>query len=157
MDPLGFSLENFDSIGQWRTKDGDAPIDASGVLMDGTKVNGPTALRAALLQQKDQFVKAVTGKLLMYALGREIDYHDASAIRSIVRAAAADDYRWSSTILALVKSMPFQMRRAAALKQIADATKAEPRTAAPFDEAQGVPSDSRGTKAKAAGVGPRRN
>jgi mono/diheme cytochrome c family protein len=157
MDPLGFSLENFDSIGQWRTKDGDAPIDASGVLMDGTKVNGPTALRAALLQQKDQFVKAVTGKLLMYALGREIDYHDASAIRSIVRAAAADDYRWSSAILALVKSMPFQMRRAAALKQIADVTKAEPRTAAPFDEAQGVPSDSRGTKAKAAGVGPRRD
>jgi mono/diheme cytochrome c family protein len=141
MDPLGFSLENFDSIGQWRTKDGEAPIDASGVLMDGTKVNGPVALRAALVQQKDQFVRAVTGKLLMYALGREIDYHDAPAIRAIMRAAAADDYRWSSTILALVKSMPFQMRRAAALKQIADASKAEPQS-------------GEGT---AAGVGPRRN
>ena len=112
MDPLGFSLENFDAIGQWRTKDGESPIDASGVLLDGTKVDGPAALRGALLQQKDQFVKAVTGKLLMYALGRELDYHDAPAIRAIVRAAAADDYRWSSTILAIVKSTPFQMRRA---------------------------------------------
>jgi hypothetical protein len=111
MDPLGFSLENFDAIGQWRTKDGDSPIDASGVLMDGTKVNSPAALRAALVQQKDQFVKAVTGKLLMYALGRELDYHDAPAIRAITRAAAADDYRWSSTILAIVKSTPFQLRR----------------------------------------------
>ena len=67
MDPLGFGLENFDAIGQWRTKDGDTAIDASGVLLDGTKVDGPAALRGALVQQKDQFVKAVTGKLLMYA------------------------------------------------------------------------------------------
>ena len=139
MDPLGFSLENFDAIGQWRTTDGDSPIDASGVLLDGTKVDGPAALRTALLQQKDQYVKAVTGKLLMYALGREIDYHDAPAIRAIVRAASADDYRWSSTILAMVKSMPFQMR---STKQIDGTAKAEPRTAA---------------KAPAAGVGPRRD
>jgi len=111
MDPLGFALENFDSIGQWRTMDGDSPIDASGVLLDGTKVNGPAALRGALLQQKDQFVKAVTSKLMLYALGRELDYHDAPAIRAIVRAAAPDDHRWSSTILALVKSTPFQFRR----------------------------------------------
>ena len=139
MDPLGFSLENFDAIGQWRTKDGDAPIDASGVLMNGTKVDGPAALRGALLQQKDQFVKAVTGKLLMYALGRELDHHDAPAIRAIMRAAAPDDYRWSSTILAIVKSLPFQNRRT---KQIDDPSKAEPRRAA---------------KAHAAGVGPRRH
>jgi hypothetical protein len=111
MDPLGFALENFDSIGQWRTMDGDSPIDASGVLLDGTKVNGPAALRGALLEQKDQFVKAVTSKLMLYALGRELDYHDAPAIRAIVRAAAPDDHRWSSTILALVKSTPFQFRR----------------------------------------------
>jgi mono/diheme cytochrome c family protein len=111
MDPLGFALENFDSIGQWRTKDGDLPIDASGVLLDGTKVDGPAALRGALLQQKDQFVKAVTSKLLLYALGRELDYHDAPAIRAIVRTAAADDHRWSSAILAIVKSTPFQFRR----------------------------------------------
>jgi mono/diheme cytochrome c family protein len=123
MDPLGFSLENFDSIGQWRTRDGGSLIDASGLLLDGTKVNGPAALRTALLQQKDQFVKAVTAKLLMFALGREIDYNDAPAIRSIMRAAAADNYRWSSTILAIVKSAPFQMRRP---KQIPHLTKAEP-------------------------------
>jgi hypothetical protein len=110
MDPLGFGLENFDAIGQWRTKDGDTPIDASGVLLDGTKVDGPTALRAALVQQKDQFVKAVTEKLLMYSLGRQIEHYDAPAIRAIMRAAAADDYRWSSMILAIVKSTPFQMR-----------------------------------------------
>ena len=139
MDPLGFSLENFDAIGRWRTTDGESPIDASGVLMDGTKVDGPVALRNALLKQKDQFVKSVTGKLLMYALGREISYHDAPVIRAIMRTAAADNYRWSSTILALVKSPPFQMRRT---KQRDDPTKAEPRIAA---------------KARAAGVGPRRD
>jgi hypothetical protein len=114
MDPLGFSLENFDAIGQWRTKDSGAAIDASGVLLDGTKVEGPAALRRALVAQKEQFVRAVTGKLATYALGREIEYFDAPAIRGIVRAAAADNYRWSSTILALVKSAPFQMRMSGA-------------------------------------------
>ncbi|HYR84612.1 MAG TPA: DUF1592 domain-containing protein [Terriglobia bacterium] len=111
MDPLGFSLENFDAIGQWRTKDAGAAIDASGVLLDGTRVEGPAALRRALVAQREQFVRAVTGKLATYALGREVEYFDAPAIRSIVRAAAADNYRWSSTILAIVKSAPFQMRR----------------------------------------------
>jgi mono/diheme cytochrome c family protein len=113
MDPLGFSLENFDAIGQWRTKDAGAPIDASGVLLDGTKVEGPAALRQALLAQKEQFVKTVTAKLATYALGREVEYSDAPAIRGIVRAAGADDYRWSSVITAMVKSAPFQSRRAA--------------------------------------------
>jgi len=111
MDPLGFSLENFDAIGQWRTTDGEAPIDAAGVLLDGTKVDGPAALRRALTARKEQFVRTVAGKLLTYALGRELEYADAPAIRAIVRAAAADDYRWSSTILAIVKSPLFQMRR----------------------------------------------
>src|SRR5687767_4801021 len=124
MDPLGFSLENFDSIGQWRTMDGESPIDASGVLLDGTKGDGPAAL---------------TGKLLLYALGRELDHHDAPAIRAIVRAASADDHRWSSTILAIVKSAPFQMRRT---KQIDDPTKAEPRKAAKA-QAVGMAMDSR--------------
>jgi hypothetical protein len=113
MDPLGFSLENFDAIGQWRTKDASAPIDASGVLLDGTKVEGPAALRQALLAQKEQFVRTVTAKLLTYAVGREIESFDAPAIRGIVRASASDDFRWSSIILAIVKSAPFQMRRAA--------------------------------------------
>jgi len=111
MDPLGFSLENFDAIGQWRTVDGESAINATGVLLDGTTVNGPAALRRALVAQKEQFVRTVTAKLLTYALGREMEYFDAPAIRGIVRAAAADDYRWSSTILAIVKSAPFQMRR----------------------------------------------
>jgi hypothetical protein len=113
MDPLGFSLENFDAIGQWRTRDAGAPIDSSGVLLDGTKVDGPAVLRQALVSQKEQFVRTVTAKLVTYALGREIESFDAPAIRGIVRAAASDDYRWSSIILAIVKSAPFQMRRAA--------------------------------------------
>ena len=111
MDPLGFSLENFDAVGQWRTMDGDVPINATGVLLDGTKVDGPAALRRALMARKEQFVRTVTGKLLTYAIGREVQSADAPAIRTIVRSAAADDYRWSSTILAIVKSPPFQMRR----------------------------------------------
>jgi hypothetical protein len=113
MDPLGLSLENFDAIGQWRTMDAGTPINASGVLLDGTKVDGPAALRHALVAQKEQFVRTVAGKMLTYAIGRGLEYYDAPAIRGIVRAAAADDYRWSSTILALVKSAPFRMRRAA--------------------------------------------
>jgi hypothetical protein len=114
MDPLGLSLENFDAIGQWRTTDAGKPIDASGVLLDGTKVNGPRELRQALLAQKTQFVKAVTEKLLTYALGRGLEYYDAPTVRTIDRAAAADDYRWSSIVLGIVKSPPFQMRRAGA-------------------------------------------
>jgi mono/diheme cytochrome c family protein len=111
MDPLGFSLENFDAIGQWRAVDGESPINATGVLLDGTTVDGPAALRRALVAQKEQFVRTVTARLLTYALGREMEYFDAPAIRGIVRAAAADDYRWSSIVLAIVKSTPFQMRR----------------------------------------------
>jgi mono/diheme cytochrome c family protein len=111
MDPLGLSLENFDAIGQWRTVDAGSPINASGVLLDGTKVDGPAALRRALVAQKEQFVRTVADKLLTYAIGRGVEHHDAPAIRGIVRAAAADDYSWSSTILALVKSAPFRMRR----------------------------------------------
>jgi mono/diheme cytochrome c family protein len=113
MDPLGLSLENFDAIGHWRTTDAGAAINASGVLLDGTTVDGPVALRRALVAQKQQFVRAVAGKMLTYAIGRGLEYYDAPAVRGIVRAAAADDYRWSSTILALVKSAPFRMRRTA--------------------------------------------
>jgi hypothetical protein len=110
MDPLGLSLENFDAIGQWRTTDAGKPIDASGVLLDGTKVDGPVALRRALVAQKEQFVRTVTAKLLTYTLGRGIEYYDEPAVRGIVRNAAADDYRWSSVVLGIVKSAPFQMR-----------------------------------------------
>jgi hypothetical protein len=115
MDPLGLSLENFDAIGQWRTTDAGHPIDASGVLLDGTKVDGPRELRAALVAKKTQFATAVTEKLLTYALGRGLEYYDAPAVRAIDRSAAADGYRWSSLILATVKSAPFQMRTAGAV------------------------------------------
>jgi cytochrome c5 len=112
MDPLGLSLENFDAIGQWRTTDSGRAIDASGVLLDGTKVDGPRELRQALMAKKTQFATAVTGKMLTYALGRGLEYYDAPAVRAIDRVAAADEYRWSSLILATVKSAPFQMRTA---------------------------------------------
>ena len=110
MDPLGLSLENFDAIGQWRSADAGRPIDASGVLLDGTKVDGPRELRQALMAQKTQFVHAATEKLLTYALGRGLEYYDAPTVRAIDRAAATNDYRWSSLILGIVKSAPFQMR-----------------------------------------------
>jgi mono/diheme cytochrome c family protein len=112
MDPLGLSLENFDAIGRWRTSDAGHPIDASGVLLDGTKVDGPGELRDALVAQKLQFVRAVTEKLLTYALGRGLQYYDGPTIRAIDQSAAADNYRWSSLILGIVKSAPFQMRTA---------------------------------------------
>jgi hypothetical protein len=112
MDPLGLSLENFDAIGQWRGTDAGKPIDASGVLLDGTKVNGPRELRQALMAQKTQFVKAVTEKLLTYALGRGLEYYDAPTVRAIDRAAETDGYRWSSLVLGIVKSAPFQIRTA---------------------------------------------
>ena len=112
MDPLGFSLENFDALGAWRTNDvTGGPIDASGMLLDGTKFEGPVELRQRLVAQKELFLNAVTEKLITYALGRHMEYYDAPAIRKIVKDAAADDYRWSSVILGIVKSMPFQMRR----------------------------------------------
>jgi hypothetical protein len=111
MDPLGFGLENFDAIGQWRTTDKNSVINASAVLLDGTKIQGPAELRDALVAQKEQFVQTVVEKLITYGLGRQMEYYDAPAMRAIVKTAAADDYRWSSTILAIVKSMPFQMRR----------------------------------------------
>jgi hypothetical protein len=110
MDPLGFALENFDAIGQWHTtsKDG-SPIDVGGAFPDGTKLQGVTGLRALLLSHREQFVGALTEKLLAWALGRGLEYYDLPAVRKIVRAAAADDYRWSSIIQGIVKSMPFQM------------------------------------------------
>ncbi len=112
MDPLGLSLENFDAIGQWRTSDAGNAIDASGVLLDGTKVDGPRELRQALMSQKTQFVQTVTEKLLTYALGRGLQYYDAPTVRTIDRSAAADNYRWSSIVLGIVKSAPFQLETA---------------------------------------------
>ncbi len=111
MDPLGFSLENFDAIGQFRAKSEDgAPIDASGVLLDGSKVNGPATLRAALMSRPEVFVTTLTEKLMTYALGRGVDYNDEPAIRAIVARAAADHYRFSDLVAGIVKSPPFRMK-----------------------------------------------
>ena len=110
MDPLGFALENFDAVGKWRTHDENTPIDASGTLPDGTTFNGPAEFRNALLRQKDQFVNTVTEKLLTYAIGRGLEYYDAPAVRQIMRKAAPSDYSWSSLILGVVRSTPFQMK-----------------------------------------------
>ena len=112
MDPLGFALENFDAIGQWRTTDAGTPIDASGVLLDRTTFEGPAGLRHILLDRPEQFVGAVAERLLTYALGRGLEHYDGPALRKIVREAARDDYGWSALILATAKSTPFQMRKA---------------------------------------------
>jgi hypothetical protein len=113
MDPLGFSLENFDGLGRWRdtTGAGTGAIDASGVLPDGAKFNGPEGLRELLVSRKDQFVDVFTERLLTYALGRGVEAYDQPAIRKITRDAALQDNRWSSIILNIVKSTPFQMRK----------------------------------------------
>ena len=111
MDPLGFALENFDAVGKWRTTDGNnVPIDASGVTPDGSKFDGPAGLRNLLMDRQQQFVSAVTDRLLTYALGRGLEYYDQPAIRAILREAQGSDYRWSSLILEIARSTPFQMR-----------------------------------------------
>ena len=110
MDPIGFSLENFDLIGKYRTTDGGIRIDASGQLVDGTKLDGPASLRQALLSRSDVFVRTMTEKLLTYGTGRALKYYDMPVVRSITRDAAKNDNRFSSLILGIVKSDPFQMR-----------------------------------------------
>jgi Protein of unknown function (DUF1592)/Protein of unknown function (DUF1588)/Protein of unknown function (DUF1587)/Protein of unknown function (DUF1595)/Protein of unknown function (DUF1585)/Planctomycete cytochrome C len=111
MDPLGFALENFDAVGQWRANsEAGTPIDASGELLDGTKLDGPATLRKALLSRREDFAMTVTDKLLTYALGRGAEYFDKPAIRQIVRESAAKDYKWSAVVLGIARSAPFQMR-----------------------------------------------
>ena len=112
IDPLGFALENFDVIGGWRTVDeAGKPVDAAGTTMSGAHVQGLNGLRALLLERREQFPRTVTEKLLAYALGRRVEYYDRPAVRRIVRDAEAQDFRWSSLIVGIVKSPAFQMRR----------------------------------------------
>jgi hypothetical protein len=112
MDPLGFALENFDAVGAWRVREAGGLIDASGELSDGSKVDGVVTLRQALMRHPDVFVSTMTEKMLTYALGRGLDYHDMPTVRSIVREAARNNYRFSSLVLGIVRSTPFQMRMA---------------------------------------------
>lgn len=113
MDPLGFALENFDAVGLWREKDrlAESVIDSSGEMPDGTKLNGPDDLRNVLMADPEQFVQTLTEKLMTYALGRVVEYHDMPTVRSIVREAAKDDYRFSSIVMHIVQSDPFQKRQ----------------------------------------------
>ena len=115
MDPIGFALDNFDGVGRWRTVDESAtPIDASGVFPDGTKFEGVAGLRQLLLNRPERFVSTLTENLLTYSLGRSLAYYDAPTVRAIVRDAARSDYAFSSLIVGIVKSVPFQMRTAQA-------------------------------------------
>ena len=110
MDPPGFALENFDAIGRWRETDVGRPVDARGMLADGTEVDGPAELREAILERPDVFVRTLTQKLMTYALARGLGPEDMPAVRAIVRAAADDDYRFSALVLGIVGSVPFQMK-----------------------------------------------
>jgi hypothetical protein len=110
MDPIGFALENFDAVGQWRTTDDGSPIDPSGTLYNGAKVDGPVALRNMLANHPDVFVGVMAEKLLTYALGRGVQYYDMPAVRKIVQESSARDFRFSSLVLATVESVPFDMK-----------------------------------------------
>ena len=106
------ALENFDAVGRWRTlSEADAPIDASGILPDGTRFDGPQGLRTVLENRSQEFITTLTEKLLTYAAGRGLELADAPVVRHIVRDAARDDYRFSSLIRGVVDSKPFRMRR----------------------------------------------
>jgi hypothetical protein len=114
-DPLGFALENFDAVGQWRSTDAGSAIDASGAFIDGTKFDGPAELRAGLLKYRDAYYSNVTQQLLGFALGRKgrpwrVNDYEMASVRAILRSAAPNDYSWSAIIAGIVKSVPFQMK-----------------------------------------------
>ena len=109
MDPLGFSLENFDALGKWRAVADGERVDASATLPDGTTFEGLSGLRHLLVSHKDDYVRTLTEKLLAFGIGRGVEYYDLPAIRKIARAAAPNDYRWSSLIGGIVRSTPFTM------------------------------------------------
>ena len=111
IDPVGFALENFDSVGVWRDTGPDgAPLDVAGTLADGSQVNGPAALREAIASRPNAFVTVITEKMLTYALGRGLEAYDMPVVRRIVKKAAQSDYRLSSVVMGIVESAPFQMR-----------------------------------------------
>ncbi|MDQ1471718.1 MAG: hypothetical protein QOJ99_3198 [Bryobacterales bacterium] len=117
MDPLGFGLENFNAIGEWREQDGKFPIDASGVLPDGRTFRGPDELKTILRANKDAFAECVTEKMLTYALGRGLERYDRPATKEITAKLAKSDYRFSTLVMGIVDSMPFQMRRRTELRE----------------------------------------
>jgi hypothetical protein len=112
MDPIGFALEHFDAVGRWRDDDAGKPIDPRSALADGRVIDGLDGVKSLLLQRPELFVSALTEKLMMYALGRNIQYYDAPAVRAIVRAAADKNYDFESIVQGIVESVPFQNRTA---------------------------------------------
>jgi hypothetical protein len=110
MDPIGFALENFDAVGQWRNTDDGSAIDTSVTLFNGDKINGAAGLHAMLTSKPDVFTGVMTEKLLTYALGRGTQYFDMPAVRGILREAKGQDYRFSSIVLGIVESTPFEMK-----------------------------------------------
>jgi hypothetical protein len=128
MDPLGLPMENFDAVGRWRTtSESEETVDASGGLPDGTRFNGVTGLREALLNHSHEFLLTFTEKLTTYALGRGLESYDQPAIRRVVSDAAKQDFRFSAIVVGIVKSVPFQMRNAA----VGEATGSTPATSVP--------------------------
>jgi hypothetical protein len=119
MDPIGFAMENFDAIGRWRDRDGDSPIDASGVFPGGEKFDGVAGLKNALLSHPEEFVSTVSERLLMYAIGRNVQYFDRPAVRAIMKEGASGNYTFASLVMGVVQSVPFQMRETQAAKQAA--------------------------------------
>jgi len=111
MDPVGFALDNYDAVGRWRVTEASQPIDAAGGLPDGRQFVGVAGLEQAVLERPEQFVQTLTEKLLTFALGRGVEHYDAPAVRTVVREAKEDNYRFSRIILGIVQSTPFQMRK----------------------------------------------
>jgi hypothetical protein len=121
MDPLGFAFENFDAVGRWRTRSADEPVDASGVLPDGTKFDGAEGLLDAIMKRPEQFAATLTERLLTYAVGRGVEYYDAPSVRAITREAAGSGYRFASIVAGVARSVPFQMRSRTRKPAAADA------------------------------------
>ena len=111
MDPIGFSLENFDAVGQYRNSDEGTKIDVTGVMFDGSKVSSPASVRAILAGKPDVITSVMTERMLTYALGRGSEYYDMPAIRAILRDAGKSNYKFSSIVMGIIRSQAFQMRR----------------------------------------------
>src|ERR1700677_164801 len=109
MDPIGFSMENFDAVGAWRVTDAGRPLHVSSVMFDGTKLNGPASLRQAVVNRSGAFISSFTDSLLGYGLGRVTDYRDMPAVRSVASQAGTTGNKFSSFVLGVIKSAPFQM------------------------------------------------
>jgi hypothetical protein len=110
MDPIGIALENFDAIGRWRTVDSGLPVDPRDTMYDGTALDGPLSVRTAVLNHSDAFLRSFTENLLAYGLGRVVDYRDMPAVRTIAGEAEQQNNRFSSFVMGVVNSQPFQMR-----------------------------------------------